>query len=304
MITHSELTTSLSRRNRFRTFVPLLFAGLLEDLGKTFLLVKGTEFIRKMGGGTVSVNGVIADVPITKLLAGFATSLRFESIPTTLVAHLKILTLDYICVAVYGARKAGSSDPFYKAIETLSGPGTSTVFTRGSSFQPQYAILLNAAYSHTLDFDNTYLRGIVHPGASVISAALVEGERLGATGTQLITAVAAGYELVCRLALALGNGGYAKGFHNTCTTGIFGAIAAIGSLRGLDRENIIEAFGIAISQAGGSMQFLENGAWNKRLHPGFAAHNAFLAVSFAEAGIVSKSPFFLQRIDGCLTLRS
>jgi 2-methylcitrate dehydratase PrpD len=247
-----------------------------------------------MGGETVNGHGKIPEV--SKLLAEFAANLTFESIPASLVAHLKTLILDYIGVAVYGAQKADSSDSFYKAIQASRGPRKSTVFTRGSSLQPQYAMLLNAAYSHTLDFDNTYLEGVVHPGASVISATLVEGKRLESTGNEFITAIAVGYEVICILALALGNGGYAKGFHNTCTTELFGAIAAIGSLRSPDVKQMHEAFGIAISQAGGNMQFLENGAWNKRLHPRFAAHNAFLAVAFAEAGVISCTLIDLMRL--------
>lgn len=228
-----------------------------------------------------------AVIPVTRILCTFAATLKYEDIPPSLVIHLKTLILDHIGVAAYGAQKIDSSEPFHKAIQSLGSHGSSTVFTRGSSFQPQYAMMLNGAYSHTLDFDDTYLEGVVHPGASVISAALVEGERLNASGSCLLAAIAVGYEVVCRLAAALGNGGFAKGFHNTCTTGIFGAIAAIGSLRCLKEQEIVSAFGVAISQAGGSMQFLENGSWNKRLHPGFAAHDAFVAVAFAEAGVVS-----------------
>ncbi|TKA34848.1 hypothetical protein B0A54_14061 [Friedmanniomyces endolithicus] len=49
------------------------------------------------------------------------------------------------------------------------------------------------------------------------------------------------------------------------------------------------AFGLAGSKAAGSMQYLDNGSWNKRLHPGFAVHDAFMCVALAEAGVVGAS---------------
>lgn len=230
----------------------------------------------------------VSKLPVTKELADFVSGLTYESIPPHLIAHLKILLLDYTGVAVFGAKETKSSEPFYNAVHTINSvsSGTSSVFTRGCSFQPQYAILLNAAYAHTLDFDDTHLEGVVHPGVSVISPALTEAENLKASGKELLTAIAGGYEVVCRLGIALGSGGFARGFHNTSTCGIFGAIAAIANLRGLSSEVTEMAFGLGLSKAAGSMQYLRNGAWSKRLHPGFAAHDAYLAVAFAQAGVV------------------
>ena len=93
--------------------------------------------------------------------------------------------------------------------------------TKGNGFLPQYASCLNAAYAHTLDFDDTFAAGALHPGVSVISAALAEAELLGADGKTLLTGLAAGYEVVCRISRALGAGAYERGFHNTGTAGIF-----------------------------------------------------------------------------------
>lgn len=228
-----------------------------------------------------------AQPPITRRFAEFVSDLKFRAIPPPVIEHLKTLLLDNLGVTIYGAKYTESSDPFFTAIKALNGScGRSTVVSKGSSFQPQYAMMLNGAYSHTLDFDDTHIEGVVHPGASVIAAALTEGESTKASGQQLLTAIAAGYEVVCRLGVAIGSSGFAKGFHNTSTCGIFGAIAAISSLRGLDADIIEMAFGVGISKTAGSMQFLTNGAWNKRLHPGFAAHDAYLSVAFAQAGVV------------------
>lgn len=99
-------------------------------------------------------------------------------------------------------------------------------------------------------------------------------------------AVSVGYEVTCRLGRELGMVAYERGFHNTSTAGIFGAVAAISVLKGLGTGDVECAFGLAGSKAGGSMQYLDNGAWNKRLHPGFAVCDAFMCVSLAEHGVL------------------
>jgi 2-methylcitrate dehydratase PrpD len=234
----------------------------------------------------------------TEIFSSFTADSTFDTIPVSLVNWLKILLVDYAGVAIAGAKNGESSKPFHEAVLALyASDGSkckSTVITRGANYMPQYAALLNAAYAHTLDFDDTFMEGILHPGVTVISAALVEAERLNCDGEALLTAVAVGYEVVCRLGIALGAGGFDNGFHNTATAGVFGAIVAIAKLRGVSAATIASAMGIGVSRAAGSMQYLQNGAWNKRLHPGFAAHDAFICVAFAQAGVLAAN----QPIEG------
>jgi 2-methylcitrate dehydratase PrpD len=120
----------------------------------------------------------------------------------------------------------------------------------------------------------------------VIPAALAAAEQLDARGDELLAAVAAGYEVCCRVGLALGQGAYARGFHPTAVAGVFGAGAAVARVRRLGAEQTAAAFGLAGSMASGSMQYLDSGSWNKRLHPGLAAHNGLLAVDLAAAGVI------------------
>lgn len=153
---------------------------------------------------------------------------------------------------------------------------------------PQYAGLLNSAFGHSLDFDDTYADGTLHSGITTISAAMTQAEILGqeASSDLFVLAVCVGYEVTCRLGRQLGLESYNRGFHNTGTAGIFGAVAAIAVLKRLPVDVIEMAFGLAGSKAAGSMQYLDNGSWNKRLHPGFAVHDAFMCISLAEAGVI------------------
>lgn len=224
----------------------------------------------------------------TKLLAFFVASATPEILTSDVAKKVKVLFLDYLGVSASAAFGAESSQKFLSAIESFAGSvgGKNTVLTKGSAFLPQYAALLNGAWCHTYDFDDTHRTAVLHPGSSVISAALAEAETLHSSGLELLLALAVGYEVACRLGNALGLGGYPRGFHNTGTVGLYGSIAAVCKLRQCSQQVVEDAFGLAVSKAAGSMQFLENGAWNKRLHPGFAAHDALLCVTLASAGVI------------------
>ena len=222
----------------------------------------------------------------TLTLAEFVSALTLERVPADAQDRLKQCLLDFIGISAFAAVQAESSGPFRQAVLALAprpGPGTVVGEARGYPFQ--YAALLNGAFAHTLDFDDTNLFGALHPGAPVIPAALAMAEQEGASGARFLEALAAGYEVACRVGAALGQTAYDRGFHITAVAGIFGAVAAGAKVLGLDPPRTVDAFGIALSQAAGSMQYLENGAWTKRLHPGFAAHNALMSLALARAGV-------------------
>ena len=233
----------------------------------------------------------IADEPITDAFVDFVVNTKYDALSSKAVSKLKDLIIDHIGVAAGAALGSDSSEPIFKAIQAFSSgtPGNCTVYTKGHNFAPHYAALLNGSFAHSYDFDDTYAAGTVHPGASVIPATLASAEVAGASGRQVLLAAAIGYEVVCRLSRALGAGSYIRGFHNTATTGLFGSVAAICNLRGLSPQVVTDAMGLAGSRAAGSMQFLDNGSWNKRLHPGLAAHDAMLCIALAEQGVTGAS---------------
>ena len=227
---------------------------------------------------------------ITPSLARFVCNLTYDKLSPEVIQKLKELLLDHIGVASNAACVAESSKPFLDAITAFGGAqGHSTVYTKGKKFPIQSAALLNGSFAHTFDFDDTFAAGALHPGASVIAAALAQAEASNVSAKALLAGLAVGYEIVCRIARACGSGSYERGFHSTGTAGIYGAIAAVASIKGLDTATTENAFGLAGSRAAGSMQFLENGSWNKRLHPGFAAHDALLCVALAEASVIGSS---------------
>src|SRR5690606_18441714 len=132
------------------------------------------------------------------------------------------------------------------------------------------AAMVNGILIHGLDFDDTHLASIVHPSAACLPCTLSLGESLGVSGKTLLTAYAAGMETAIRIGLAVKGGFHHVGFHATGIVGHFSSAVSAAKLLGLDAESIMAAQGIAASTAAGVQVFLEEGAWTKRFHPGWA----------------------------------
>ena len=239
----------------------------------------------------LSVNAAGPEIPVTKILSSFIASARPSDLTPTLLTKVREAVLDFIGVTVSAGSSSESTPSMLAAVSALGGSngGASTVFTKGRTFLPQYAALLNAAFGHSMDFDDTYAEGSLHAGVTVIASAFAQAESMPEEpdlSNKFLLSIAVGYEITCRIGRELGTAAYSRGFHNTSTAGIFGAIATLSVLKGIPAETVEMAFGLAGSKAAGSMQYLENGSWNKRLHPGFAAHDAFVCVALAESGVV------------------
>lgn len=233
---------------------------------------------------------------ITREYAAYTTSLSYDDIPDDVIEYAKHLILDTIGLSVGSGPRAESTDSFFDAVADLDGSGSGgTVLTTGKEASPAYAALLNAAMVHSLDYDDTHRAGSLHPGAPVIGSALTVAEEVDASGKEFLTAVVAGYEVTCRLGMAVNPASsYGRGFHITATCGVFGGTAAAAKLYGHDTEQVAAAMGVNGSQSAGSLQFLENGSWNKRFHPGWAAHAALSATALAANGFFAAS----EPIDG------
>lgn len=225
---------------------------------------------------------------ITSQLAEFTASLKPADLPAPLVARTKLLLLDCVGNIIRARLEAESTPALLRAVEALGlGTGSARVFGDPKSYSPAGAVLVNATLAHSLDFDDTHAAAIVHAAAPVIPAALGAAEMVNASGAELLAAIVAGYEVALRLALALPAGAhYERGFHPSATCGVFGAAAAASRIFGLDAGQTANAFGIALSQSAGSLQFLANGAWTKRFQVGWAGMSGFVAATLAREGFI------------------
>ena len=231
---------------------------------------------------------------MTEKFANFCEELRYEDLPHDVIKRTKLLILDTVGIIIRARHDAESTSSLVSAIERLEmSNGSCQVFSDNKSYSPSAAALLNGTLAHSLDFDDTHAEASLHSSAPILAAALAAAEMNKSSGQQLITACVVGYEIQIRLGLAGGSSAhYKKGFHPSATCGIFGAAAAAGYLMGLNKDQYISAFGIALSQSAGSMQFLTDGAWTKRSHVGQAAQNGLSCAIMAAEGFKGPSKAF------------
>ena len=223
---------------------------------------------------------------VTATLAAFAAGLTLDDVPPAVAARARTLVLDTVGIAVRARHEAEPTPSLLAALRALGyGQGSARVIGDPDGWTPPAAALLNGALAHSLDFDDTHAAGSIHPSAPIVPAALAAAEIAGADGATTLAGIIAGYEVQIRLSIALGpSDHYTRGYHPTATCGAFGAAAAAGRILGLPAERIAASFGIALSQAAGSLEFLAEGAWTKPFQVGWAAHNGLVAARLAAEG--------------------
>lgn len=230
---------------------------------------------------------------ITKELAQFAASLRYENLPADVIERTKALFLDLSGIIIR-SQELDSSLSLKSTLRDLDlDQGQIQVQGSNERWRPQAAALISGAAAHSLDFDDTHAKAQLHPGAPIIPAALAAAQMVGASTRDLITAIVAGYEVIIRVAYgvnALKHG--ERGFHGSATVGVFGATTAAASIFKLDAVQMEHAFGSALSASAGTGQFAVNGAWTKRFHVGNAAANGLLAASLARRNFTGATQAF------------
>jgi 2-methylcitrate dehydratase PrpD len=232
-----------------------------------------------------------ADPALT--LAEHVCRIRFTDLPDEAVIATKRDILDTL-----GAMLGGSVAPGIAELTGLvkhwGGREESSLILLGGKVPAPQAALVNATMGHALDFDDTFDRaGNIHPGTSTLAASLAVAEMQGgASGRDLALAVTLGLDVAGRLALAAT---VDRGWHRTAAFGIFGATAAAGILLRLNVEQMVNAFGIAYSQAAGSRQCILDGALTKRFQAGQASSGAVLSALLAREGFTGAHHVFAGR---------
>ncbi|HEX6109257.1 MAG TPA: MmgE/PrpD family protein [Ktedonobacteraceae bacterium] len=221
-------------------------------------------------------------------LARFCAQLQNEDLSPTVRERVRYLLLDHLAVTLRGSTLP-SSLAVYQMLEQMAigSTGIATIFGRQERAEASWAALANGVASHGLEMDDVENCSSLHPGVVVFPAALGLAEQIGSTPADFYAAVAAGYEVTLRIGAALNPASaYERGFHPTAVCGTFGAAAASARLLRLAPEQTNMALGIAGSMAAGSMAYLHEGAWTKRLHPGWACHAGIMAARLAAAGFI------------------
>jgi 2-methylcitrate dehydratase PrpD len=228
---------------------------------------------------------------VTAALASHVAQISFEGLPAAVIERARALLLDHVGCIIRARHSAECAPSMLAAARALGlAAGGGGVFGDAARYTPAGSAFLNAALARALDLDDVHPGARLHPGAAVIPAAFAAAEMAGARGSDLLAAIVAGYDVACRLSLALPTAAHrARGFHPTATCGVFGAAAAAARVFGLDAAGASAALATATGAAGGTLHFLSGGGWTGVFQVGWAAMGGLAAATLAREGFAGSA---------------
>jgi 2-methylcitrate dehydratase PrpD len=242
----------------------------------------------------------MSDKTLLQEVSRFATEVRDGNIGLDILhdAQRRVTDIIGIALAASGMEPARIVGDL---VDAWGGARQSSAVGQGGKYPAANAALLNGTLAHALDYDDTHLPSILHPSAAVVPAALAAAEANGASGRELLTAIAAGDELVVRVGMAgydpeLGNSiFFEKGLHATSIAGTLGAALAAAMLYGLEGEKIGHSVAISASMGAGLLEANRTGGTVKRVHCGWAAHAGVTAAELGRRGLTGPPTVFEGR---------
>ncbi len=225
-------------------------------------------------------------------IARWAAALRAGDVPAEVCDAAQLHALDAAGCAL-AAHGVGEGTAVRALALEEGGAAQATAIGVSDRVPAATAALVNGTLAHSLDFDDTHDESICHVSAVVTPAAIAAGE--AAAADDVLTAIVAGNEVVCRIGAAAKHGFHARGFHPTSVCGVFGATVAAAKLRGLDAAGIERALGLAGSMASGLFAYLSDGSPTKPLHAGLAASAGIRAATLAAHGLRGPAAIFEDR---------
>ncbi len=231
----------------------------------------------------------------TRGIAAFVSGLRYEDVPGDVLARIKLLMLDSLGCALYGA-----SLPWCRILHDTLHHVDSTrdcaVWGTAQRLSAPHAALVNGTQVQSFELDDVHRAGVLHVGAVVLPALLALTEKHHPiSGREFLTAAVAGYEIGPRVGLCMGPEHIGQGWHSGATLGVFSAAAGAARGLALDVDRTVHALGIAGTQASGLMA-AQYGAMVKRMHAGRAAQSGLYGALLAQGGFtgildVLESPY-------------
>ena len=217
-----------------------------------------------------------------------AAIVALDAVPAAVRAKCEDLAVDVagLCIT------ARNEDYVRSALAGCDDDGPCTAIGHARTLSAGGAAFVNGTAAHGEDFDDTFEGGPVHAGAVIVPAVLAACERHQRDGKAALVGIAVGCEVMCRLSTVVPKAVHKAGFHPTAIFGVMGAAAGVAATLGLDAKQIVDALGIAGSMAGGIIEYLTDGAWTKRLHPGWAAQSGYRAALLARAGFFGPRTVF------------
>ena len=232
-----------------------------------------------------------------EVFAAFASRVKLEDIPDAVLDVARADIFDTMACATAGI--SGEGVPaLLNLVTDWGGTEEARIWCDGRRVPAHHAAWVNGMMSHARDFDDTHDAAVLHAGVSVVPAAIAAAERdPTASGADLLAGITVGLELICRLGVATKIGIIESGYMYTSLFGHFAATAAAARVMRMETDEMVNALGIAYSQAAGTHQVTRDGALTKRMQPGFAAKTALISTALGRAGIRGARKTF-EGVDG------
>jgi 2-methylcitrate dehydratase PrpD len=177
-------------------------------------------------------------------------------------------------------------------VGAMDAGGPCTAIGHPGGYSAEAAALINGAGIHGEDFDDTFEGGPVHSSSVVVPAVLAVCERFQRDERAALAGIVCGIEAMCRLSMVVPKAVHRSGFHPTSVLGTIGAALAAAKTLGLDRRRTVDALGNAGSLASGIIEYLADGAWTKRIHPGWAAQAGIQSARISARGFLGPRTVF------------
>ena len=225
----------------------------------------------------------LSDNPYTGGIAKFVAGLGYDAIPSEVLGRIKLLMLDSLGCAIYGADLEWTRI-LQKTLGALDTTQACTVWGTKLKLSAPHAALINGTQTQGFELDDVHRQGVLHVGAVVLPALISIAEmRPGMAGREFLAAAVAGYEIGPRVGICMRPDHIAQGWHSGATVGVFSAAAGAARALKLDADKTVHALGIAGTQASGLMA-AQYGAMVKRMHAGRASQSGLYGALFAEQG--------------------
>jgi 2-methylcitrate dehydratase PrpD len=222
----------------------------------------------------------------------------FERFDRSVVDRARYRIIDVVGCAIAGAHAPGCA-MMLDLVREWGGKKESTVLVHGGKIPAHNAAMINSIMARSFDFEpvGPFVDGKNIPGhisGTTVPTALAVAEQQGSSGRDLLTALILGDDIASRINGA-SHFSLDSGWDNTGTANVFAATAIAGKLCGLDEQQILNAFGIALNQAAGSMQNIFDGVHSFKLPQGLASRAGIVSAELAGKGFTGAQDALLGK---------
>ena len=236
----------------------------------------------------------------TRAIAEFVAGLTYDQIPAEVRERIKLLILDSLGCAIYGANLEWCRI-LRETLEALDTSRTTSVWGTEKKLSSPHAALVNGTQVQGFELDDVHRTAVLHVGAVTLPALIAVAEsHMQLSGRDFLTAAVAGYEIGPRVGLCMGQEHIGQGWHSGATVGVFSAVAGAARALKLNADATVHALGIAGTQSAGLMA-AQYGAMVKRMHAGRAAQSGLYAALLANSGFTGIVDVFEAPYGGFCT---